>query len=602
MLRQEIRIGDYTETGQNLTSYPFVTDLYKAGVDFPEHVTKEYSMIRRYSTINNVIYDTDLYIIENGALGDSGTVFPVTNTNYLAFSLDIAAFNPDFSDKTYQSDEVYLLSDSEGNSAAVECDKVRIYHPDNKTDIDAIVHIDTQVRGVRIHLLCRPYNMCTNGAENDFSIGHARYSEYIECWIPNIEKLLSGDVYYNEHITATKIDGVKCTGLVPLKVFSLPFRIEEETTAGSDIQYTTVEYTAVYKDYISAVAPGDVSHDYVTYPIRITLAPYTYADTTTQMYVNGSTQAMNSCMLQELASMRLCAKTGFDADGRHCITAVFDFPGKDSYSTFAEAYEHYYNVDLNDYTGIVEYDEDDDSTEEDNAKEQKQCGFVLDIYSDAKMTQRIARKTFTIGDPKTQLNDFAFQTAGMFSRWEQLPQVLVFQCMFVDRWLGNKILSNPVIITEETFKYFINSTAEQSGTYTPVVSWENGEKDMNTANFNFIDKISCTVRKSAATAETLSGNRSPRVLYKPVFYRTQDLQNISVRAGLVQNIGINLAEYMTKVETFVLAIGSQRVTESARNDIYVIFSVDGTALSDGGTYHISNQDGEYISSGKYTVE
>ena len=71
----------------------------------------------------------------------------------------------------------------------------------------------------------------------------------------------------------------------------------------------------------------------------------------------------------------------------------------------------------------------------------------------------------------------------------------------------------------------------------------------------------------------------------------------------MQNIGINLSEYMTKVDSFNLVIGDTiNLVEYARNDVYVIFKLDSNKITNlTGQYHITNQDGEYISSGKYTV-
>ena len=44
------------------------------------------------------------------------------------------------------------------------------------------------------------------------------------------------------------------------------------------------------------------------------------------------------------------------------------------------------------------------------------------------------------------------------------------------------------------------------------------------------------------------------------------------------------------------------LVEYARNDVYVIFRLDSNKITNlTGQYHITNQDGEYISSGKYTV-
>ena len=70
MIRQDIRIGDYTNKGESLTSYKFIVDLYKAGIDFAEDIKKNYVMIRKYNVVNEVIYDTDVYIIERELVND----------------------------------------------------------------------------------------------------------------------------------------------------------------------------------------------------------------------------------------------------------------------------------------------------------------------------------------------------------------------------------------------------------------------------------------------------------------------------------------------------------------------------------------------------
>ena len=715
MIRQDIRIGDYTNTGASLTSYKFIVDLYKAGVDFAEDIKKNYVMIRKYNIINEVVYDTDVYIIERELVNDNRLAYPVTNGGFVGFSTNVQSFNENFTDKTYfvGGDEVYdiMSMNDEGKFelADVPCDKIRIYHPHNKVSLDSIIYVDTQVRGTHFHLLCRPYNTYDTNAESDFEDEHLMYSEFIECWLPNMEWLMSGKAYYQEHISmietgnyeeyvvpysyissnsnterfddrpvsteglsyfndeslnlhkdngtdkwseeniysyhistdamqAIQSKGVETDNVrvqyyyedpdlyiieeagrtkrkyderyaylicspdngladetyAALKIFSIPFRID--TLKDNDGNEMFV------KRYIPE-QNDDVAHDYVTWPLRVTIAPYTYIDDTTYLYINDSNVAMNSDIMQEDAKMSLRATTGFDTGGNHSIIATFDFPHKSEFSTFREAYEYFYKVDLNDYEGIVEYNEDDDGEEdEEDYVEQKQCGFMLRIFSDVNMTQKVGQFNYEIDNPSAQLDDFAFQTATMFERWEQLPNILVLQCTFIDKWLGNVIKSNPLVISEESFKYFINDINKS------VVKW-NGEqkvydnsKEMDKSKINFIDKITCTIKKNAETYDTPSARSGARVLYKPVFFRTQDLQTINLQPDLTQNIGINLSEYMTKVETFKLTIGGLQIVESARNDIYVIFSVNAASLgSNSGTYHVSNQDDEYISSGKYTI-
>ena len=94
----------------------------------------------------------------------------------------------------------------------------------------------------------------------------------------------------------------------------------------------------------------------------------------------------------------------------------------------------------------------------------------------------------------------------------------------------------------------------------------------------------------------------PKIIYKPIFYRVGNLQNLSIRENVTQNIGINLVDFMTKVETFKLNIDGTQYVEYARNDIFVIFKVNAqNIINTAGTYDITNQDDEYISSGSWSI-
>lgn len=134
-----------------------------------------------------------------------------------------------------------------------------------------------------------------------------------------------------------------------------------------------------------------------------------------------------------------------------------------------------------------------------------------------------------------------------------------------------------------------------------IDSFEN-ESDINNLlnNVNFINTMKCIVNKKDTTSTVTPFNKDQRIIIKPVFYKVNDLQNISIRNGVSQNIGINLAEYMVKVETFKMVIGGKEIVEYGRNDIFVIFNIDANDIDgDSGSYNITNEDGEYISSGKW---
>lgn len=597
MIRQDIRIGT------NLTSYKFIVDLYKHNVDLSETYATRFVMIRKYNLINNLVYDSDVYLIEKSLFDQGHVIYPYTNGNYVGFSVNASDFSNSVIDNdVVGSQELYDIYNKDGQITNIPCDKIRIYHPHNKTEIDAVVYIDSYIRNTHFHLLCRPYSSYTTHSETAFEDEHMQYSEFIEMYVPNIEALFSGEFYYREDLSSIKCNEYvyedKDTGYTyaSFALYTMPFKIEH---IGIDKE-KKIEVEEFIKDY-GYVDTDNVAHDYVTYPLRVTLFPYSNVDETTGIYLADPNLSENSDLFQEECGMILAARIGFDDNGTPSVIATFNFPSRQLFKNFADAYQHYYGVKLEDYTGIFEYDEDND--DDDDYVEQKQCGFILDIYSNFAMTQRIAQLTYALDDP-TKLNDFAIHIDGIFSRWEQLPDTVVMQCTFVDRYLGNILRSNAVTVTEETFKYFINHDDRS------VVRWEGVNptyktfSDMNITDCTFIDKITCNIIKKADdTTEAPSTQRTPRVMYKPVFYRTQDLQNITIRAGVTQNIGINVAEYMTKVETFKLTIGGLQIVESARNDVYVIFAVNPQTLEDGvtGTYHVSNQDDEYISSGTYRV-
>ena len=129
--------------------------------------------------------------------------------------------------------------------------------------------------------------------------------------------------------------------------------------------------------------------------------------------------------------------------------------------------------------------------------------------------------------------------------------------------------------------------------------------EMKLCKFNFIDKVNCVIKRTSEENKSIQCNvkNTPRIIYRPIFFKTSELQNLQLKSGFVQNIGINLSEYMTKVDSFNLVIGDKiNLVEYARNDVYVIFKLDSNKITNlTGQYHITNQDGEYISSGKYTV-
>jgi hypothetical protein len=126
--------------------------------------------------------------------------------------------------------------------------------------------------------------------------------------------------------------------------------------------------------------------------------------------------------------------------------------------------------------------------------------------------------------------------------------------------------------------------------------------DLQDMQDKFIENVKCIIKKNNTEQTVGLQANMPKIIYKPVFYKVQDLQNIQIRQGVTQNIGINLMNYLSKVEAFNLNLDGKKFIETARNDSFIIFKIQANTLnSTSGTYHICNQDDEYISSGQWTL-
>jgi len=261
-------------------------------------------------------------------------------------------------------------------------------------------------------------------------------------------------------------------------------------------------------------------------------------------------------------------------------------------------------------------------------------GFKITIASDIDFVNIIYQTTEELAKDNNNINafaldDFAFQLNGVFDDWNQMPPHIVGRIEFIDRLTGNDIVSNNVIITKEWFKYIVNKSYEEliqktnhdaelirynelhahklkTNRIDDIYNINNQMKEIKLNNentFNFLNNITCVINKDTNTNQINNGNKlSTKVLLKPYFYRANDIQNIVIRANVTQNVGINLADYMTKVDGFVISIEGNSFTEVGRNDMYVIFSVKASLLNEtSGKYDVTDVDGNYISTGRYSI-
>lgn len=227
-------------------------------------------------------------------------------------------------------------------------------------------------------------------------------------------------------------------------------------------------------------------------------------------------------------------------------------------------------------------------------------GFRIEISSDKNFQQMIYKQYKTIS--LSNLDDFAFEINGIFDKWSEMPETLVAKISFIDRYLNNVIVSNFIVITKEWFKYIINDSHSSKLELLEKANQNMKEVTLKDGNINFINNISCVIKKDVEEEKINIKRNTPKIIYRPIFYKVADVQQIKIRRNIKQKIGINLMNYLTKVETFKILIGGEEIIECARNDAYVIFEIDAKNLNNTtGQYDIITQDDEYINTGNWLV-
>lgn len=327
------------------------------------------------------------------------------------------------------------------------------------------------------------------------------------------------------------------------------------------------------------------------------------------------------------SKIKLVSHLGFDSDGTFSIINKFDYPekGTGKFETFSDAYEYYNGIKLDDYINILD-DEDEDGWYDMENKESMQCGVVFEIFKDKYQRDRVYKESygFKRENNKLKIDDFAFKLSSLFINWSQYPGVLYLRCKFVDKYLGKILFGNICTLTKENFKYLINNISESNSIKTTkqkvitntTNSIYNKSDVMDISKYNFLNNIQIKLvnnqsnKNNTSNINTNTNNTTnkTKIIYKPIFYKVHDVQSITLRKDITQNIGISLLDFMTKVETFKIIINGVTITEYARNNNYVIFNINTNSVlnasdmnATSGEYHIMNQDDEYLTSGNWSI-
>lgn len=449
--------------------------------------------------------------------------------------------------------------------------------------------------------------------------------------------------------------------IVPLNLLIQPYRIVEEYAADSVFNYDdnlANDEKIFVKLYLKS--NYDTNSNYLSNAVTLRMYPYLYIDEKTNIYIGNSELLPASLTINEEFRFNIMSRLGF-SDGIISVVSLFEYPNKSYFynmykddpttSPIKEAYKYYNNVNDEMYKMFVNEEIEQELADIENVdtltaemrqttkevananyvddnellrlwkdimkatiiKEYEEefgvpgnfLGFKIEIATDTYFKHIIYTKNIRVNF--NDIDDFAFKLNGIFNKWENKPEKLIVRCAFYDKIIGVEIKSNLIIITKEWFKYLINDVNIYRLTELSNKNKENENIetmniiDLKNNNVNFINTIKCIVNKKSESSMIRSENNPQQIIFKPIFYKVNNLQNISIRDGVKQNIGINLSEYMTKVETFKLIISGREIIEYGRNDLFVIFNIDANDLNENnGKYNITNEEGTYISSGNWT--
>lgn len=147
------------------------------------------------------------------------------------------------------------------------------------------------------------------------------------------------------------------------------------------------------------------------------------------------------------------------------------------------------------------------------------------------------------------------------------------------------VVSNPIPLTQELFKYFVNGTEKLIDI-----------QDMEIINYNVVNKIENTVVQLERPTNSKSN------IIQPVFFKVKDSEKLTLHPAVTENICINLDDYKSKVKTFKLQIEGCIFEQIGVNQYGILFRVIGNILPNkvlDGTYYVLNEDDILVTTGKY---
>ena len=596
MQRQKIVLGNYT----------YIIEYYDNSISSDLRHYEKFYIVKNQEYRSGILIDKDIYFISEN---NSNIIYPISHDVAYGYSTDINRFNINLKNEALNK-EVYKLYNSNKEEIELLCDKIRIYIPIINTSLDAIIDVQNFINDIQFHYLIKLSNDYERKCETEIILDNQKYSEYIDIYIPCIKKVIYEDnIYiseYNKCINKNSLEelNLENSSLIPFKILYYPYSISSDIKENGDVEY--IKEIDLKSNYIN-------NQLYST--INVILYPYTEINED-NMFVIDSDLNANSCTFNLDISFNFKSELRFPVSsdfeykneyekyyGAPCIISDFIYPNINN-SSLKEIYLLFNGSTENDYENFENMMDEDNELFGEKYDKIDKTGFYIEISTDKSFDNVFFKYQLKI---ENIIENLVFPLSNIFDTWEDLPNLLIYRVSYIDKVNCNIITSNPIIITKEWYKYLINESSVKKLKLNKIIKLDKDNmvlNEINKENILFIDKINCSIIKSNENENSINIKKvnTPKIIYKPIFYKTSDLQNINLKSNVSQNIGIDLSEYLTKVETFKLFIEQKEYVEIGRNDIFVIFSINTNEIeSTNGKYIITNVDGEYISDGNYFI-
>lgn len=585
--------------------------------------TKQYVAFRNTDVINDMTVDTDIYLapmdrnIPNIWPSTNTTGIPLMSTNSDAFSESIKneydnpmpeRSIPEY-DSTYRGYSFSRLLDEDLYIKNVKTIKLRIWHPTTDLNRDMILYVDSWVNSLHIHWYCDIIQHEDKHTGKERRLNQDIYNEYFEVEIPDFRDVLYGSTYIEEpslilrnEYSENKIKYAEepISGRTIHK--DIDYKVYEELEEPEDgcIQLADMNLLLHYWKYHKK-DDGTEMKEYVENPysipemisLNVTLYPWKSISDNGIFTINKYAKPA-SCYFVDDFKMSIKASFEF-INGTISVVGRFCYP--ESFSSIESAWQRIYSTDFSKYKALSERAKDYEDLKEILGDSLEMVKYTCIVSSDY-LSKNIIHEEISYSD---RVDDFLFPMKDLFSKWSQVPDNVYVRLIMEDRAIGKNCSSPTVLFTKDKLKYTIN---EQQYTRLSIKKKETDIDDMNKENFNFISNMNCRIVKSNDDNQQIQKNSvQPRIIYKPIFFKVQDLQNIVLRSNMSQNIGISLSSYVNKVDEFILSIGENKWHESSRTSSFVIFNVNSKLIKEAtGKYDILTSDNEYLSTGNYTIE